>query len=318
MLAHPSLSIFAWDRHGDYGLVGFVMLEEVLGSFRAVHLVFSCRAMHMGLERAALDFLSARARDMYPPMIDVDLGEAAARIGTDPVDWVTMLPYADPAVRAQLAAQTAAGMTADAASIRILFNCQSGGIAHFSGLRDQMAFDSYPDLFCMRSLWDGSFTHMPLPDYLVYGAGTDYINTPWQDVTGSLGQGGTYDRFRNPGEDLRSQLDGGLYEACVTHLCNHVFQTGKQLLVVLPSEALADGQYYPDHGLSRARATRFNAVWHRMFDRYPCISTLDSGLAIDPAEMIDVNHYTPSGLQRLAGIVDSWRDQVTAPGRLAA
>ncbi|WP_010164354.1 methoxymalonyl-ACP biosynthesis protein FkbH [Sphingomonas sp. PAMC 26617] len=318
VLAHPSLAIFAWDRHGDYGLVGFVMLRQALGRFQAVHLVFSCRAMHMGLERAALDFLRKRSRDMYAPMTDVDLGAAGARISAGPVDWVAMERYADPAVRAHVATMSSTGPSPDTASIRIMFNCQSGGIAHFSARRDQIAFDSFPELFCMRAVWDDSFTQMPLPDYLVYGAGTDYVNKAWQDVRGSLGQGGTYDRFTAPADDMSVFLDHGVYEVCVLRLCTYVLEHGKQLLVVLPSEDLSDDQYQPGWGFSRERAVRFNALWRRMFAQYSCISTLDSGVAIAPAHMSDVSHYTPAGLQTLAEIIDSWRDQVTAPGVTSA
>jgi len=60
VVRHDSWSIFAWDTYGDYGLVGFVMVDRRTKAL--IHFTFSCRVMHMGLERYAL----AKIREKQP------------------------------------------------------------------------------------------------------------------------------------------------------------------------------------------------------------------------------------------------------------
>ncbi|MBO9713062.1 hypothetical protein [Sphingomonas sp.] len=306
--AHPSLAVFAWDRYGDYGLVGFVMLKVEPGfTYSLVHCVFSCRVMHMGLESAALDYIRKRSRDLYKPIGEIAMGEARARIVDAPVDWVEVQSYADPKVRERVAAQANAVQNPHA-DIRIMVGCQSGGIAHFSNLRDRIAFDSYPDVFLLRAFWDGSYEDLELPRYLVYGASIDYSDHYWRDLTAMMGQGGGVDRLRTPTEDLRPFLDEGRYEVCVRRFCEYVEAQGKQLLVLLAPEQLP--AYSGADGLTHARITHFNGIWRRAFQIYPSVSTVDSDLAHGPGELNDLFHYTPAGVGTLGNLVDAWHEMV--------
>jgi FkbH-like protein len=317
VLHQPSLSIFAWDRYGDYGLVGFVMLRGNRGEgYELVHCVFSCRVMHMGLEQAALRHIRERARDLYQPIRAIEMGAAGARLIEGPADWVAVQSYADPATRAKVAALAHAVQNPDA-DIRLLFGCQSGGIAHFSALRDRIAFDSYPDVFLLRSFWDGSHEAFALPRYLVYGASIDYSDHYWRNLTNMMGQGGGVDRLRTPTEDLRAHFEEGRYEICVKRFCDHVEATGRKLLVMLAPEGLPAGQYSGSDGLTLHRIRHFNNIWRRAFEIYPSVSVLDSDEAHGPGELNDLFHYSPTGIATLSMIVDTWHGMV-APERAAA
>lgn len=295
VLSHISLAVFAWDRYGDYGLIGFVMVKTKcigykLHTFDIVHFVFSCRAMHMGMEQFALDELQRRARLMYAPIETLDHASFEDRFVRTPSDWIEAISVEDSVARAKmLAAQETA-----ASSIRVMCNCQSGGIAHFSDLRPIIEFDSSPNVFNLKSIYDMSCDVDALPPYLVYGAGIDYCNPPWGD--------------------LAEKLDTGLYELCLQKLCEIVAARGIEMLVLLPPENLGFDKYHPWMGLSRERVARFNELWRGAFDVYPGLSVAEIDLLHGPEEMRDVNHHYPSSLQKIGQLVDLWYAQVSDAG----
>ncbi len=47
----------AWDRYGNYGIVGFFMTLATLREYRLEHFVFSCRIMNMGIEQYVYNYL---------------------------------------------------------------------------------------------------------------------------------------------------------------------------------------------------------------------------------------------------------------------
>ncbi|MFA6118234.1 MAG: hypothetical protein WC729_29885 [Sphingomonas sp.] len=86
---HQSLDAFgfkagivrAWDKYGDYGVVGFFMTLATLREYKLEHFVFSCRIMNMGIEQFVYDFLNRPTIDVVPPV--------ATPIDKYPaVDWI--------------------------------------------------------------------------------------------------------------------------------------------------------------------------------------------------------------------------------------
>ena len=72
--------VHAWDRYGDYGVIGFIALRDV----KAEHFLFSCRVLGMGIEQFCYDCFSA-------PDLTV-IGPIAAELqkGRD-VDWIQLI-----------------------------------------------------------------------------------------------------------------------------------------------------------------------------------------------------------------------------------
>jgi FkbH-like protein len=71
--------VFARDKFGDYGLVGFVSFRRNANELE--HFVFSCRVLNMGIEQYVYDKLGC-------PAINVS-GEVSAKLAGDgSVDWV--------------------------------------------------------------------------------------------------------------------------------------------------------------------------------------------------------------------------------------
>ena len=299
VVRYDSWSIFAWDNYGDYGLVGFAMVERA--TKRLIHFTFSCRVMHMGIERYAI----ARIREKQP---ECDFAPLQGRVELRDADWITDTSFHDPATREKLIAMLAPEAKGER-RIRVMFDCQSGGIAHFSRHRAQMDFDNAPRLFALRHVLPGCVEKEGLPPVrfaplLVYGTGVEYSDPRWPDLVDLI-------------------ADGGLFAGCVQMLCERITQEGCAMLVILPPEDAPDGHYRAHMGHTRERTALFNAIWRHVAQDHPGITLFElTGFAGDQ-DMPDVSHYYAPFLQKLAGVVDGWIDrhgeaQIAPAQRLAS
>ncbi|MBC9034790.1 HAD-IIIC family phosphatase [Sphingomonas sp. JC676] len=279
-----SWSVFVWDRYGDYGLVGFVMID--LHERTLVHFTFSCRVMHMGLEEYALGKVLAR----WP---DIDISPLEGRFSRTPPDWIEDCSFDDPAIRGRLLAEQVPVVAEPA--LRIMFGCQSGGIAHFSHFRPAIEFDNNPRMFELRMLDDASHLEQHFPPFLVYGATIDYLDMRW------------------PGK--WHLLDIGLYEKCVIRMCIFLLERGLRMLVVLPPEDAPDDKYRVVMNQTRARTQHFNALWRKAARENPeHVWILDVAHLVEGDEMADVTHYYAGLLQKIAGQIDCWVQDVALGG----
>ena len=130
-------SVFAWDKYGDYGLIGFVMLDRA--NLRFKHFTFSCRAMHMGLEQYALDRIRVRRPKFFNTL---DLSALDGRFDRTPPTWIADQSYDDPAIRKTMLSSHVGDL--EEADLRIMCDCQSGGLAHYSRWRTRIDFDNAP------------------------------------------------------------------------------------------------------------------------------------------------------------------------------
>ncbi len=275
-------SIFASDKYGDHGLIGFAMIHRRTKHLK--HFVFSCRIMHVGFEAHMLRTIAKQFPQVHVPSV------WQQRLGLVDPDWIEDMPYDDPVTRQALF--DSHGPTVHVQpDIRIMCACQSGGLAHFSRTRDTIDFDIWPRLFALRDFAQQDGSAQSYPPYLVYGAGTDYKNESW------------------PG--LSHLLDNGLYRSCVARLCELLMQREINALIILPPENLVEHQYGPE-GLSRSRTMRYNALWREMMMQYPCLTVLEVEHVCAPEDMIDVNHHRPAGLNEVARWIDIWYDQERA------
>jgi FkbH-like protein len=78
----------AWDRYGDYGVVGFFLTLATLREYKLEHFVFSCRVMDMGIEQYVYDYLKRPALNIVAPV-------ANGLNGFAEVDWIAFGSSAD-------------------------------------------------------------------------------------------------------------------------------------------------------------------------------------------------------------------------------
>jgi FkbH-like protein len=274
-LRHYCWSVFAWDKYGDHGLIGFAMIgrkDRVLK-----HFTFSCRIMHMGLERFVLSKVDQNRGVVVPE-------EWRERIGEGPVDWISELSHVDPATQQAMFASKGNALAKEK-HIRIMAACQSGGLAHYSAHRDVIDFDISPRNFALRQVLGEMDEAAEFPPFIVYSTGIDYKDESW-------GQ-------------LAPQLDDEFYTKCVSRFCDMLNRRNVQALILLPPENLQVNQYGPQ-GLTPIRTVAFNSVWRLVAHFQPNLAVLDMEQIISPDEIINVNHLRPSAAQTTAMLIDLW------------
>lgn len=195
---YDALCVFVWDKYGDYGLVGVSICER--SSRKLIHFVFSCRVMHMGVE----DYLLKRSSWRLG---DVDLSRLRKPLPPQSARAITDVSFGDPAVRDRVFAQ-AAPRDWSGVELRVMADCQSGVIHHYSRFRDRMDFDNWPRLFSLPMLMSWNQARQQFPGYLVYTAALDYIENRWTDVS--------------------TALDYGNYINCAEVFCNMVVSGGQR------------------------------------------------------------------------------------------
>jgi len=281
VVAYDSWSIFAWDDYGRHGLVGFVMVDRAAEAL--VHFTFSCRIMHMGLEAYAL----SKVREKWP---EIDTSAWDGRFdGTEP-DWIADADFHDPEVRGAILAEQMPQVMPEPA-VRIMFDCQSGGIAHYSRFRPAIEFDHFPRVFAMRMMDDGTGAEQNFPPFLVYGAAVDYLDNRWGE--------------RWPLVDI------GLYEICVVRTLILLLERNLRMLVVLPPEDAPADKYREGLNLTPERCRRLNAIWRKAARENPDnLWVLDVADIGEADEMADVTHLHAGLLQKIAGQVDCWIEAV--------
>jgi len=277
---HDTRCIFVWDKYGDYGLVGFAMVDPATSRLR--HFVFSCRIMHMGIEQFLLDKLGERYA--------LDLGGLTKPLPDRSETAVTEACFLDPAIRERILARAG---TRDRAPVRLrlMCDCQSGGILHYSRFADEAEFDNMPRLFSLPMMLGDAWRDQLYPPCLVYTPATDYLDWRWSDTGGVL--------------------DEAVYADCVERFCDFVATGDRKMLVLLPPTNASEDKYaplvHPSRSFTRHRGIAFNAMWESMATKHaPRIECVQLSAVLPEREMLDANHYLPQALQRMAGIVDDW------------
>jgi FkbH-like protein len=286
IMDYDTLCAFVWDKYGYYGLVGVAIFDRK--SRELVHFAFSCRIMHMGVEDFLLKFLLAR----YP---DVDLGRLHKPLPVQSSRAITAVSFAgDPAVRERVLARETQH-DPSRIDMRVMADCQSGIIHHYSRFQDRMDFDNQPRFFNLPMMKTWWYASQKFPRYLVYTAALDYVAIRWTRIN--------------------ELLDYPTYLQSADAFCNIVIRGDHRALIILPPLD-ADEIHYQDPASSKPHGFEWefgefgNDFWLSMASRFPNhIACIDLTGLIAPEEMIDADHYQPSVFRRLAVMVDDWYAQ---------
>jgi len=161
--------------------------------------------------------------------------------------------------------------------IALLFGDQTRSVAHFSRLRPRIDFGKDVCQLALSRMIAGPMVDMTFPATLIYGAGLDYVDGRWPDLS-----------------DL---LDcDGLLEACIHQFCERVTADRARMLVVLPS---AGDMAIPTVQMRR-RTIRFNAAWRDAAHRHANVHVLD---------MPHAQANTAFQFRCLAAAIDDWVEE---------
>jgi FkbH-like protein len=284
-------SAFIWDKYGHHGLDGLVgVVVYHRPSRRPLHLAFSCRIMHMGVE----DFLIQALIERYG---QIDLTGLAKPLPAQSSAAISYVPFEQ--VREQILA-TQAPRDSSKIRLRVMSDCMSGGFHHYSRFKEEMDFDNIPRIFSLPMMLTGAYHEQVFPDFLVYNPAIDYVEPRWQAVMPAI--------------------DPAIYEQAHKAYCDFVVGSDRKLLLLLSPENASDNYYavlpHMSGAALKARDKQFNQLWRDAAARYPeHISFVDLSDFVTEADMLThAYHYTPSILKHMTELVDSW---YAADGQLA-
>ena len=155
--------VFAYDKYGDYGLVGFYAFDERGDEKRELsHFFFSCRIMNMGIEAAVANYLAKNFRvNIKPESIYTDFEDFS---------FITLVCGSDARVRDYIGGKM--GEPSEAQTT-IIAGCTSGVIAHY--LPDAMTPSNFQN-FTLSAL---DFSVDSAAPTLIYSIYSDYITKGW-------------------------------------------------------------------------------------------------------------------------------------------
>jgi FkbH-like protein len=255
------LSVFVWDKYGYYGLVGVAVWAW--RTRKLEHFALSCRVMHMGIEDAMARHLATME------VHKIDPASLRKPLPAQSASEVTAVSFADAAARKRILEQEAPRDWSKIA-LRIMADCQSGALYHYSRFRDVADYDNNPRLFSLPMMATGEFEQQDFPPYLVFAVATDYQDWRWAELT--------------------AVFDHDLYRDCADRFVAMVIKGGHKCLILIPPDNAPLNLYW-------------RAVCADHADNFSLIELSDE---VDETELIRSDHYRPSALKRIAGRIDQW------------
>jgi hypothetical protein len=141
------------DRFGDYGVVGFWMMDGVWGNSYLIHFAFSCRTIGMGVEQWVYHRLGK-------PYLKI-VGEVVAELDFDP-DWINM------------EGQNRGGGEADQRairSVRLRGGCELEVMKHFFGVGAKYLHSELVYMRGIQTVWNSNVTTLFPSDNMNDGGG---------------------------------------------------------------------------------------------------------------------------------------------------
>lgn len=280
-----SYAIFVWDKYGYHGLVGFAALEDfsrivdianpVRSNPRLTHFVFSCRVMNMAIENWLLDKILLE----YP-----ELEVSELPIQPLSVDWIQGEEFSDPAIK-DLIWEKEKDKSRDDIKLRVMAACQSGALAHYSGLSAIAEFDNLDSrAFSLREFEGDAWRNRQYPDSLVYAV---------------------FEHFETLGEATGASV---LYEKCAREFCLYLSANNKKLLVLLTAENRSTRKKREDVPYLQAAAAlpKCNNVWRTLAMQYEDVSIIEIGDLAAEDEIIDLYHFDVPLLKQLGDHIRHW------------
>lgn len=278
--SHHTFTVFAWDKYGYYGLVGFASIENErdISCF-----AFSCRVMHMGIEAWTL----AQIKKRYPNVV-------TDAVPVEPLtpDWIHEKLYADGAVRAMILDKEC-GAPVPKADLRIMANCQAGALAHYGGLSPD-AVENLGQHFSLACYLNGRAKDEIFPPYLVVATFVDYVRT-------------LYSTPPRPEADI--------FRSCVRQFFAHAEAEDCTVLLIMAPEEAPPDKFYKHKRITPELMRGYNAIWREEAKAYPRVSLLEVGEMARPEELFDVRHFDVPLLKRIADRVAAWYARVSAEAK---
>lgn len=275
-------ALFAWDKFGYHGLVGFIAAD--VRTEALLHMAFSCRIMHMGMESVLLHEAFQRFRNLQVP--------DSISVTPEIPSWITVEGFNNPEVRARiLAEENSPDIDNRDVRIRFMANCQSGVFAHFSGLRDVAEIDSHPRIFVLSMILNKSYRLQNYPPAVVHYIGSDFFNVMWP-------------------REAWEHLESGLYEHCASEFCDFLKVKGRRLLVIGNPGDVGVNDDHIMRGITTTRMAAFGDVWRRLAAIRDEVDFLDVDGFVNQDRMVDCAHFRVDASRDIAKRITAWYESL--------
>ena len=206
-----SYSVFAWDKYGYYGLIGFISIEtkgdKHVDVGNIVNFVFSCRIINMHIENKCLEYLKQK----YPVLLNI-----SDRINDLESSFITLHQYND--VK-KFILEKENRPTTDSKAI-ILANCLSPAYTSYSKHINNIETEIwYKDnlTFHTDRLYHGLVKLDGYPNIIIFAAYLEFV-------------------FTNPHYwNNHSNHTEEYFNNVITHFSNCITNTNRKALIILPS-----------------------------------------------------------------------------------
>ncbi|HTT99699.1 MAG TPA: hypothetical protein VMF58_16745 [Rhizomicrobium sp.] len=313
------------DKYGDYGLVGFFLLQRRASINKLIHFVFSCRTMHMGVEQYVYERLGSPEIDIVPPT------SYGLRSHSE-IDWIAADNLAERAERGDMGRKVVLvggcdllQLTSFCSGDRLEFvnRAQDTGKARFEDpgfiMGDRAAIRSCEILRTLPS-WN-------YEDVVQFDRGINYANlillSMWPAMNGDVYLIDGSVRVRLAKKQL-AQFGGAKRKIFREHFEKLELSEEERLMDILASiETVAKRSpwasifvlgAYTKGEMNNAQITRrrmFNEGCREFCARRPRkLHYVDIDALISPEQLLDKTHFTRAGYLALAGHI---LDRADAP-----
>jgi FkbH-like protein len=197
---HECFAVFAWDRYGYYGLIGFVAMDIIFNIKLppVAHFVFSCRIMNMGIEQAVTKFINKEFRIGYRSYVQPG------------GDWITITSYAhtEQFIREHERLPKPSGD-----QVKLMAHCTGTVLWSYSKYQHLIEYERWweQDPFQSDLFYHGQ--KIDMPRRVVFAAYVEFVfgNKCW-----------------------RHDGSNEYISKVIAHFCNYIRNTQRQCLLLLP------------------------------------------------------------------------------------
>jgi|LakMenEpi03Aug12_release.lakeMendotaPanAssembly.Ray.scaffolds.fasta_scaffold25626_11 FkbH-like protein len=202
-----SYAVFAWDKYGYYGLIGYISIQtkgdSLLNAATITNFVFSCRVMNMNIEQRCMQLLKSK----YKMLLGSNCIDHAD------IDYINVHEYSslENFIRGQ------ENLSVKEPSIAFLMHCLGPAYAAYSRYMDQIYYNiPLEDLFRTDKLYHSQYNFEKLPKIIVFASYIEFIFD--YSMYWSLEKNHTKEYFDN----------------VITHFVNRLSDTQRKALILLP------------------------------------------------------------------------------------
>lgn len=271
--------VFAYDRYGVYGLVGFYSFDERLRHPILEHFFFSCRIMNMGIEQAVIAYLNAEF-SVLPPAD----GIRHDWLGRD-TSYIRILHSFDSRLKGHYVSEEGTSLIAKTS---IVAGCTSGVIGHYLS-------DSFrPVRFDDAGILSGNVVKDV--DQLIYTVYTEYVDVYWAEQGGFSLQkfGAALEKF------IRDHKGIEIYLILASENRKAMLRNATHLSRI---KIILKTAY---NGDSHHRMKACNRVVKEVAKKYPGVHIVQVDSFIrDYSEQLNYRHFSRVVFERIAQYIES-------------